>query len=95
MKAKYILGLLGLLLASIVNAAGPYQHDGVVADHIINSGIVFIGYEQYQVDRSTVVHGATKRGELGSILSPGQHVGFNVEQTPGEFPRITEAWVLE
>ena len=95
MKAKYILGLLGLLLASIVNAAGPYQHDGVVADHIINSGIVFIGYEQYQIGSNTIVHGATKRGELGPILSSGQHVGFNVEQNFGDLPRITEAWVLE
>ena len=95
MKIKYIFGLLGLLLSFTVNAVEPYQQQGLIADHIINSGIVLIGYDQYLIDRNTVVHGATKRGELGYIFTPGQKIGFNIEQNFGELPRINEAWVLE
>jgi hypothetical protein len=95
MKAKYLIGAVGILFMFVVNAAEPYQLRGTITDHIISSDIVLIGYEQYQIDRDTVVHGATKRGELGSILSSGQKVGFNVEQNSGDLPRITEAWVLE
>lgn len=87
--------LIGLLLIATVHAAEPYQQEGTVEVSESAGTKVMINYQQYQIDRNTLIHGVTRRGELGPILIVGQRVGFNIEQNFGDLPRITEAWVLE
>ena len=89
-----MLNLVALLFITGVNAAESFVYTGLVQEQTGGAGILQINSQLYSVDFDTVVHGPENGGELGPKFRSGQKLGYNIEQSNDEFPRIIEIWIL-